>query len=204
LGGVIFWEVVAIPQREVSVNLLDEAWNRNLINIFSSPVSKAEFLLALVILGLIKVSVTSCTLIIGAFILYQFNVFSTYSIYIPLLIINLVLFGFLFGFFINGLILRFGYNVAEFAWALIALISPFSCIYYPLSILPWWAQKIALLLPTTYVFEEMRRIVITGSINAVNMEISFLINVFYFFLSLIFFNLMFENAREHGRLVKLN
>jgi len=191
LGGVIFWEMIEQPQKEISVNFLDEAWNKNLINIFSTPISKAEFLSALVILGLIKVFATACTLLIGAFFLYKFNVFQTYNFYIPFLIFNLLLFGFLFGFIINGFILRFGYSVAEFAWALIALISPFSCIYYPLSILPWWAQKIAAILPTTYVFEEMRRIVLTGSANLSSLLISFGLNIFYLILSLIFFNRMF-------------
>lgn len=204
LGGVIFWTIVWRVQNDISVNFLDEAWNKNLINIFSSPLSQWEFLVAMIILGLIRVVFTVFTLTIGALILYQFNLLNSFGFYIPFLIINLLLFGWIFGFLVNSFILRFGYQVAEFAWALIALVQPFSCVFYPLSSLPFWAQKIALLLPTTYVFEEMRRILFTGGVNWNNLLISFSLNIFYLILSLWFFRLMFESAREHGRLVKLN
>ncbi len=204
LGGLIFWTIVWRAQNDISVNLLEEAWNSNLINIFSSPLTKGEFLVAVAILGLFKLVFTMFSLVIGALILYQFNFLTTFGLYIPLLMVNLLLFGWIYGFFINGLILRFGYPVAEFAWALIALVQPFSCVFYPLSSLPDWAQKIGLLLPPTYIFEEMRRVLFSGSLNWYNLLLSFVLNLFYLFLALWFFRSMFENAREHGRLVKLN
>lgn len=204
LGGIIFWTIVWRTQNEISVNFLDESWNKNLINIFSTPLTPGEFLVAMIILGLIKLCVTLSGLMIGALILYQFNFLTSFGFFIPFLIANLLLFGWVFGFLINGLILRFGYSVAEFAWALIALVQPFSCVFYPLSFLPSWAQRIASLLPTTYVFEEMRRILFTGEVNWNNLFISFFLNIFYLILALWFFQLMFEKARVHGRLIKLN
>lgn len=204
LGGVIFWEFTSISQREVSVNFLDEAWNKNLINIFSTPTTAGEFLVASVIIGLIKLTVTMLIMLSGAFIFYKFNIFSLYSLYLPFLIANLLMFGLSFGFIINGLIVRFGYSAEELAWALLAWVSPFSCIYYPLSSIPNWAQKIGQILPSTYIFEEMRRVVMTGSMNTSNLLISFSLNIVYLILALLFFRWMFENAREHGRLVKLN
>lgn len=204
LGAVIFWTIAWRMQNDISVNFLDEAWNKNLINIFSSPLTKGEFLAAMSILGIIKLTITMFSLTIGAFLLYRFNLFSSFGFYIPVIVVNLLLFGFLFGILINGLILRFGYTVAEFAWALIALVSPFSCVFYPLNSLPFWAQKVALLLPTTYVFEEIRHIMIFGFVNWHNLLLSFCLNLVYLILALWFFNLMFEKARDYGRLVKLN
>lgn len=204
LGGVIFWELTSISQREISVNFLDEAWNKNLINIFSSPITVWEFLTASVILGLIKLAVTMTIMLLVSFIFYQFNVFASYSLYLPFFMINLLIFGISLGFVINGLILRFGYNIAELTWALVGWVSPFSCIYYPLSAIPGWAQTIARILPSTYVFEEMRRLIINHSVNVNNLLISFGLNLLYLLLSLLFFKWMFESARENGRLVKLN
>ncbi len=204
LGGVIFWEFTSISQREISVNFLDEAWNKNLINIFSAPVTPGEFLVANVIVGLIKLAFTMMVMILGALIFYQFNVFTTYSLYIPFFIGNLLFFGITFGFIINGLILRYGYNIEELTWALVAWVSPFSCIYYPLSAIPEWAQKIAVILPSTYIFEEMRRMVMGQSVIWTNLLISFLLNIFYLFLSILFYKRMFKSALIHGRLVKLN
>lgn len=204
LGGIILWPVVWRVQQEIAVNLLDEAFNKNLINIFSTPLTRGEFLAAMVVLGLIKLCLTLFSLIIGAALLYRFNVFACFGIYLPILFINLLIFGWVCGFLVNGLILRFGYTIQELAWSLVALISPFSCVFYPVSSLPSWAQKIALLFPSTYVFEEMRRILSTGMAQGNNLLISFILNLFYLFLVLKFFKTMYEGARKHGRLVKLN
>ena len=37
LGSLIMWQIIARTQTETSVIFLDEIWNKNLINIFSSP-----------------------------------------------------------------------------------------------------------------------------------------------------------------------
>jgi ABC-2 type transport system permease protein len=108
------------------------------------------------------------------------------------------------GFIVNALILRFGWSIQEMAWAIVAIVQPLSCVLYPLTSLPTWMQRISLMLPSTYVFEEMRRIMAYGVVDFKNLIISFLMNVVYLFLSLIFFKVMFEQARIHGRLVKLS
>ena len=39
---------------------------------------------------------------------------------------------------------------------------PNGAVFYPVSVLPAWLQKIAYLLPSTYVFEGMRQVLATG------------------------------------------
>lgn len=204
IGGLIFWNIVSRSQSDISVNFLDEAWNKNLINIFSTPLTQSEFMVSMMILGAIKLLITLISMIALSLLLYKFNFLSQFGLFIPVLALNLLLFGWSFGFFINGLILRFGYTIQDFAWGLIALIQPFSCVFYPLSSLPPAIQKVARFLPTTYVFEEMRRILQNGHIKLENLVISFILNIIYLLLSLGFFKLMFEYARENGKLVKLN
>lgn len=203
LGGIFFWTILWRIQSEISVNLLDEAYNKNLINIFSTPLTWQEFLAALVILGLIKLIFTVASLTLAAYVFYQFNFFA-FGLYLPFLFFNIVFFAWIIGFMVNGLILRFGYMIQELAWGIALLIQPFSCVFYPLSSLPVWAQKVARFFPSTYVFEEMRRILATGRANWENLFISFILNLVYMFLVLRFFKVMYESAREHGRLVKLN
>jgi ABC-2 type transport system permease protein len=204
LGGVIFWNILWRAQNEVAVNFLDEAWNHNLINIFSTPLKSSEFLLGMVIINLLKLVFTVGSLTLGGFIIYKFNFFSSFGFFIPFLLLNLLLIGWSVGFFVIGLILRFGWSVSEMAWAIAFLIQPFSCVFYPITALPSWGQKIALTFPSSYVFEEMRRILFKGEVVWNNLLISFFLNILYLVLSLLFFRFMFEKAREHGRLVKLN
>lgn len=203
LSGIFFWTIIWRVQNEIGVNFMDEVWNKNLINIFATPLTWQEFLASAVILALIKLTVTITSLTVASYVFYQFNFFK-FGVYIPFLVLNLLLFAWMVGFMVNGLILRFGYTVQEMIWGIALLVQPFSCVFYPLSSLPVWAQRVARFFPSTYVFEEMRRILFTGRADWSNLLISFVLNLVYMFLVLKFFKVMYEGAREHGRLVKLN
>ncbi|OGG24020.1 hypothetical protein A3A79_02375 [Candidatus Gottesmanbacteria bacterium RIFCSPLOWO2_01_FULL_43_11b] len=203
IGAIIFWEIVVQPQREVSINFIDELWNKNILNLFASPLTKTEYLTALVVIGIIKMFATALSLTIGSMVLYNFNIFSSFGPLIPIFFINLLLFGISLGFIVNGLILRYGLSMQEIAWAIVVIVQPFSCVLYPLSFIPPWAQKIAIVLPTTYVFEEMRRFMFESNVISTNLVFALLLNTVYLVFSIWFFSIMFEKAREYGRLVKL-
>ena len=53
-------------------------------------------------------------------------------------------------------------------------------------------------------FEEMRRIMLNNNIMFSNLMFAFILNILYLIISIWFFSVMFEKAREQGRLVKLN
>lgn len=203
VGGIIFWNIVQNSQREINMPLLDEAWNRNLVNLFTTPISLLEFVIATILLGIFKLLMVLILLSILAYFLYSYNIFFS-GIYLLPAIINLVLVGWSVGFFIDGMIFRFGYKIQAFAWAFIFVIYPFSAVLYPVDILPVWARGIAAILPTSYVFENMRSILFTGTFNVTDIYISFVLNIIYIVLSLIFLKKMFQNALDNGRLIKLN
>ncbi|MBI5122925.1 ABC transporter permease [Candidatus Roizmanbacteria bacterium] len=204
IGGIVFWEIIVQPQREISINFIDEMWNKNILNLFASPLTKAEYLTALVIIGIIKMFITLISLTIGSIVLYKFNIFTSFGLHIPILFVNLIIFGITLGLFVNSLILRFGISIQEIAWAIVAIVQPFACVLYPLSSLPVWVQRISVILPPTYVFEEMRRVLFSNKIEINNLMFALLLNLLYLVLTIWFFSAMFEKAREHGRLVKLN
>jgi ABC-2 type transport system permease protein len=204
LGAVIMWQILARTQTEISIVFLDEVWNKNLINIFSSPLTKGEFLVSIVVLNTIKIFLTILSLMMVGFLFYKFNLIGSFGLYLPFLLLNLSLFGWSVGFFVIGVILRFGYRVQELAWAIFLVTQPFSCVFYPISALPPWARQIALLLPSSYIFEEMRNILANHPVNMNNLYLGFFLNIIYILLSIWFFSAMFEKAREQGRLVKLN
>ena len=57
LGAAILWGMFYAFQRDMAVGFLDELWSRNLINLFSTPLSVTEYLCALVVVNLFKVAV---------------------------------------------------------------------------------------------------------------------------------------------------
>lgn len=203
LGAIIFWGITTRAQLEISISFLDEVWNKNILNIFTTPLTITEFLVATIILGMIKFTVSAGILTAVAYLGYKLNML-VFGWYLPLIVINLIIFAWSFGFFVTGLIIRFGRGIEEFAWSLIYFVQPFVCIFYPLSSLPSWAQFIGRLIPATYVFEELRRYTFTGEVLWENLMISFFLNAMYIFFSLVFLHVMFENARMSGRLTKLD
>ena len=203
IGGILLWVIVQNSQRDINMPLLNDAWNRNLINLFTTPIRLREFILGTIILGLFKLTLTVIFLAVIAYLLYQFNIF-IFGFYLIPAVINLILVGWWIGFLINGLILRFGYRIESFAWAFIFVIYPFSAVIYPVSALPGWARFISAFLPTSYIFENMRSILFTGTFSIQYILISLSLNLIYIVLSLLFMNRMFTEALKNAKLVKLN
>src|SRR3989344_70377 len=50
LGAIIFWDLMSQSQRAISTTFLEEVWERNLLNIFVSPLKISEFLISSVLI----------------------------------------------------------------------------------------------------------------------------------------------------------
>ncbi len=149
------------------------------------------------IFGFIKTIMSLAFSAILAFMLYKLNIFM-YGFYLLPLIASLILTGWVAGFFVTGFLIRFGQNIQTLAWAGVYLIAPFSAIYYSVSILPVWAQKVALFIPTSYIFEGFREILFTGKLSYDKLFISFGLNFIYLAIALWFFVFMFNKSRKIG------
>ena len=80
--------------------------------------------------------------------------------------VNLMLTGWPVGIFVSGLVLRNGLGAETFAWSIMFLFLPLTCVYYPVAVLPPRLQTVAWALPPTYVFEGMRALVIEHTFRA--------------------------------------
>ena len=201
VGAILLWIIVWRGQYEITVGILEDLWNKNLVNIFVAPLKFSEWIISLVALGVIKAIISFSFGLFVALILYKTDVFA-YGLYLIPFAFLLIMTGWWMGFFIAGIILRFGTRIQTLAWTAPWVISPFSAIYYPLSALPVWAQKIALFIPTSYVFEGSREVINTGTLDVNKLYICFLLNCIYLVLSLIFLRKSFNKVLQMG-LVKV-
>jgi ABC-2 type transport system permease protein len=197
LSGLIFWVVIWRAQYEITTNLLAELWDRNLVNLFTTPLTVLELMSAFILFGFLKTIISVAFSAILAFWLYQYNVFS-FGILLLIFFVNLLLTGWACGFLVGALIIRFGQKIQTLAWAGVALIAPFSAVYYPLSVLPQWAQNIAYFIPSTYIFEAIRQSMFTGHVSYDKLLLSFGLNIIYFIISVWFFIRMFNKSRQLG------
>lgn len=197
LTGLVFWLVVWRSQYEITVSLMSEVWDRNIVNLFASPLTLAEWIVAVMILGIIKMLLSMFFAIGFAFLLYQTNIFTFGFVLIPF-IISLLMTGWFAGFVVAGFIIRFGAKIQTLAWVGVSILMPFSAVFYPVSTLPDWAQKIAIFVPTSYIFEGMREILFKGIISYDKLFLSLALNIIYLIISIIFFVWMFNKSRKLG------
>lgn len=202
LSGILLWIMIWRGQYEITVNLLEELWRYNLMNIFASPLTFSEWTASVLIVGIIKASVSFSFASLVGFILYKINIFSL-GPYLGIFCLLLIMSGWWVGFIIAGLVFRYGTKIQTFAWSGVMLVSPFSAVYYPLSNLPLWAQNVGRFLPTSYIFEAARQLINGGGINYNYIFMSLILNCVYLALAFIFLKSSFDKALERG-LIKVN
>lgn len=197
LTALVFWQTIWRSNYEVAVNLLQEFWNRNLVNLFSTPLKLQEWICSLMLAGFFKVFIT---ISFGGFIvwaLYALNIFSMGWALLPFCA-SLLLSGWFIGFLSAAVIIYFGQRVQMLAWMMAYAFAPFSAVFYPLSALPKWAQVVGKGLPMTYVFEGMRKVLHQGVFSWSDFGMSILLNGVYLILTMSFFGKMFELSRAKG------
>lgn len=197
MTGLIFWQIAWRGSVDISVNLLQEFWHRNLVNLFSTPLKISEWICGTILLCLCKLMVTIAFGALMVYVLYSLNVFTLGWAFLPFAAL-LLIFGWTLGFIAAGIIIYWGHQVEMFAWMIAFLFAPFSAVFYPVQILPVWAQKIAWCLPTTYVFEGMRQILNNTPFPISYFWISLGLNIVYLMASIFFFQWMFEKSRVKG------
>lgn len=195
--GVIFWLVIWRAQHEISVNFLEEFWNRNLVNLFSSPLRLREWIVATMVLSIFKMLITLAFAAILALIFFSFNIFYYGFLLIPFTA-SLLMTGWILGFIVIGIVVRVGPTFQTLAWTLPMLISPFSAVYYSVDTLPHWAQVVSKFIPSTYVLEGMREVIFTGRLSYDKLVVSFALNIIYLISSILFFSFMFEKSKKLG------
>ena len=197
VSGLVFWTMLIRGQNDIGISVLAEMWDQNLINIFVSPLKLFEWALAMMILGIMKGIVGFLFAAFIAYVFYQVGIFLYGFAILPFLAM-LLMTGWWIGFIVGGLILRFGKRIQTLAWTFVFLIAPFIGIIYPISALPPWGQTIASLLPPTYIFEGMREIIISGTLDYSNLTISFILNIIYIIPAYAFFHWNFKNLLSRG------
>lgn len=155
LGGIVLWIFPWRSQYEIAVNLLEDLWNRNLVNIFISPVYLKEWVATMLLLGVGKSLISFLYASLLIYVLYAANIFVVGTAILPWAFL-LIMFGWVFGLLVASIVMRYGTKIQTLAWTSIYMIAPFAAVFYPVSILPPWAQTISHFVPASYVFEALR------------------------------------------------
>jgi len=155
LSGIVLWHVVYQSQIALSTGMLEEAWSRNMLNLMVTPMSELEYVLGVVLFGMVKLALGVGVAAVTAAVFYSFAITGLGWGIIPIAAI-LLLVGWVIALFVIGIVLRFGAGAEALAWGILFMVMPLSGVFYPVNALPGFLQPVAIALPTTHAFAAGR------------------------------------------------
>lgn len=202
LAGVMLWDVLFRGQLGFSLSFIEELWSRNLANLYCSPLTPLEHIVSLIAMAFVRAAIGVLPAMLLAIPFYDFSIF---TLGIPLLafFFNLLIMGCALGLLVTAMILRFGLAAENMAWFLVFLLAPFSCVYYPIDVLPGWAQAIAWALPSTHVFEGMRAALFDGIFRWDHFIAALGLNAALIVFGIAVYIFSFARARKLGLLLQV-
>ena len=87
------------------------------------------------IMSIVRLAIGMVPVSLMAIAFFGFNLYSL-GLALAAFFANLILTSWSVGIFVSGLVLRNGLGAETFAWSIMFLFLPLTCVYYPVSILP--------------------------------------------------------------------
>jgi ABC-2 type transport system permease protein len=185
-----------------SISFLEEMWARNLANLMISPLRPVEFVIALVVMSVIRLAIGFVPVSLLAIMFFGFNFWSL-GLALAAFFANLLLTSWSVGLLCSGLVMRQGLGAEGLTWSLMFLFLPLTCVYYPVATLPQWLQPVAWALPPTAVFEGMRALVIDHVFQAELMLWALMLNALWLAAAAVAFMALLAAARRGGSLLQV-
>jgi ABC-2 type transport system permease protein len=202
LGGVLLWEMALRSHLGFAVTFMEEIWSRNLGHIFISPLRPWEMLSALTVMSMLRMVLGVLPAALLAWGLYEFNLLSIGPVLL-LFAINLMVMGWWIALGCISLILSQGGGAESLVWSMLAGLTPFACVYYPVAVMPHWLQPFALALPAAHVFEGVRAALGHGVILWGHLAWAAGLNLAWLGAAGALFMQQFNAARRNGALMNI-
>jgi ABC-2 type transport system permease protein len=202
LGAVLLWDVLFRGQLGVSLTFIEELYARNLGNLFVSPLRLHELIAGQLAMSVLRTLIGVGGACFFAWLLFRYSIFS-YGFPLIAFFVNLLMFGWGIGLAVSGMVLRWGLGAEELAWAAIFLFAPVSGVYYPIHVLPDALQLVAYAMPSAYVFEGMRDVLLQQTFRWDLLARAFALNLVYLAVGIALFAMAIRHARRKGTLFQM-
>ncbi|MBA3953916.1 ABC transporter permease [Candidatus Dependentiae bacterium] len=197
LLALVLWQAAYRSNLDISFNLLSEIWSRNIVNLFSTPLTIGEWMIASMAVGVLNTLISVSFGALAIWFLYGVSLFKVGWLLLPFFV-SLMLSGWTIGFFTASSLVYWGQSVQKLVWVMGWFFVPFSAVYYPIGSLPHGVQLVAYCLPMTYIFEGLRSYMQTGTVPLNYILISYVLNGVYLTSALVWFRYMFNQSRVKG------
>lgn len=197
LSNLVLWNFFSRGAINTSLTIEKDLADLSFVGLLATPLNLAEMMVSQMLFSIIGSLSSFCVAFLFVYFIFDLNVFSLGWQIFPAIGLLLVS-GLAMGFLISTLLIAFGKKVSNNIYALAWLVVPFSCVFYPLEILPHFAQKIASFIPMSHVFEGLRTFVKHGDSLFKPFLMSMGLNVFYFICAITLFMIVFKHKKKVG------
>lgn len=194
---ILLWQTAVRSTQCIFRCFLEELWTRNLVNLFSLPVSLPEWILSLILYSstMVLVILLYC---MGLIVLF-YNISFWYLLWAVILFAPpLFISGLWLGFTCLQALAYFGKRSDEIGWLISWVFAPFSTAYYPLEVLPAWAQAVSKCLPMSYAFQGLRKYLTTHEDPTPYLIKAYTLSILYAALSIALFAWVFHSTKKKG------
>lgn len=203
LTGILLFHLIWQLTLAGSMGFLEEVWSRNVLNMFTTPLSEREYGLALGIVGLARTTVAAALIALVGIGLYAADPTASGWVLAPGAIILLV-FGWAVSLFVIGMTLQFGESAEVFSWGTLVLLMPLSGVFYPVEALPGILQPLARIIPLSRVFDAARDSLAGVPVNPWDLIIGALGSLVAVAAAAWFVNVQLRRFRENGWITRFS
>src|SRR5215472_5478869 len=107
IGAVLLWDILFRGQLGFSISFMEEMWARNIGNLMMSPLRPLEFITALMVMSIVRLSVGVIPVTLLCIAFFGFNLYAL-GLALAAFFVNLMLTSWAVGIFVSGLVLRNG------------------------------------------------------------------------------------------------
>ena len=201
LGAVLLWDFLVRAMQGFTVAFLEDLWSRNFLNVFASPVSIAEYLSGLIATSVITSAVGLLAMVLLALFVFNFSL-ATLGILATPFVLVLFVFGVSLGIVASALVLRLGPAGEWLVWPIPAVLAPFAGVFYPVSTLPAWMQPFSWILPPTWVFASLRKLVAGGGVAASEVAMAAALSAVWLLAACTLFAWIFRQVVRSGLIAR--
>jgi len=192
-----FWLVINGTHIESCFNFIEELQTRNFINIFASSLKHLTWIAASSVLSMIEALLTAGVCGLFLYFIYDINFFIL-GWFLPIFLLLSFLSGWIMAILTISLLLSRGLHLTIMTLALPYIVMSLCAAYYPLTTLPWMIQWVAHCIPTTYMFEALRGLLMDHVVRYDYFVISFVLHIAFLIAALVFYNYMFKRSLDRG------
>jgi ABC-2 type transport system permease protein len=197
--GIIGWRAVYHFQIESSVSYMDNYWGRLLPHTLATPLKLSEFVIANLLMGLLKFIIVTIMYFVISYSMFSFSV-PNWPIFL-IAIAYLCFVGLVIGLITFGFTMLYHENAITFSFIVPDLLVLISGVYYPIKIFPVFIQEFVKILPTFYGFELLKSMVGYGKANYLMMFVTALV---WLVIAVLFVRYCFRKAKREGKSGKFN